>query len=1513
MKDIKYVQFFPMSKDQLEKYAIEITQPFTHNSDVRENTPADPRLGTIENAELCSTCNMNTHHCPGHFGYIRLSVPVYNPKYIDIIMCVLKCVCASCSKLLIESYPPSEKIHGYARLKMYRDRSEKVHACLACGAENVKYVEKGCIIMKQMATTGTFSTQSASDTYRIFQRITNVSLKKIGFNNELFSFSRDVLKSVYIPEGLDHPHAIRPESFIFTNVPVIPPQARPHIIQDGDRKEDDITDIYNSIIKKNQEIQRKLDGIQRKRTKNYDKSIDDLTFELQTHVFSLIDNKKVKAVSTALANANANHEASTSASTLSSAAKTSDRKVKGYAERLSGKQGHIQLNAGGKRSDQSARDVIVSAGPTLRVNEVGFPEYIARTLTVPEYVTEWNIDYMSKKLVTKIHTITCHFCNYTQNVKSRVFINICQACQNEGQSTSTHDHSHFCDNPTDEACRKLRTTTRVVNGVTLGQIEDAKYTITTKILPGSIENVIRQGRRINVKYSTSGFTTDFVDKLTDLVGLRVGDIVERHLQDGDPVIFGRQPTISIESIQGVRVRILRHGELPFQLPVPVTPAYNADFDGDEMNTHSIQSIEGRVECLVINTMQNHIVSRQGSAPVIGSVQNTLVGMFILTRSDEFITFDELCNIIVDSKKNWGVVRDFLHRVEKTYPNVVRPGNNRIPGRIGASIVFPKTLTYTLRTNVDIDHPDVIIHRGIIQPNSGPLCKKVIGRTRGSVTHVLYKHPFSPDIACDFLSDCQYVACEYIWRRGFSFGISDCIPTDISIIYKSRDTALIECENIQRSSKSASEKEILINGALNKAMDAAPLLAKKGMNKGKNNSLVIMAESGAKGSTINNGQISGIVGQQNIDGTRVPMKLSGGTRTLPCFSFYDNSPQARGFVTTSYIDGLKPTEMWFHALSGRRGVIDTGQKTAKSGYISKKMNKKMEDFVQHSNGAVYDTNGNIVCFMYGGDGMNAKQLVTIQKNKMTFPFFVDPQFVAVTIENEMGVNIECRRPLKSHEMNKILRHFDTSRGMTECQNHAMYNRRLILSKLLLDVTLNEECIETFEKRIVETYHFSRSEHGEAVGLIAGFSMGQPSTQMTLNTFQAAGVAAKDVTLGLPRLAEILDASENPSKSRCTFTLMHERLNDIKELQKIGLCQSELENEETLFAWNKVESEIVQTKIKDLIKTTEMYFTDENVSANHCLFSYSEYIPEWWFFEHAMFKDSEIIDLFIKSVKWVLRLKMDVVKMCSRGIKIKTIVDRIENSSVVSKKNIISCVASPECDGIIDIFVNYTMLKEKSGVGVSDIDLDSITTESETSFALSSSDDTDNTLISTLGFEYVICRNVVTEFVLNIDVSGIQGLNGSYTIDKIDGNWVCSIGGRNFLDILCLTYVNKTNAICDNMHEMFKTHGIEAARMFIIKELTKILSFDGTYISPRHISLIADAMTRRGVIMPVTRDGISKDASVLARGMFEQPIENFVKSAAFGEVDCMNSMSASIMMGKVAKTGMENVKIVEDIDV
>lgn len=484
LQKIGYLQFGALTAQEIRAISSgEVSVPVNRGSKETNGTPYDLRLGSLANGVDCETCGEKNSMCPGHFMHIELVTPVYNPVYINTVLGIMKCVCIKClSPRIPENTVPAGIMaqKKNMRFKLYKKKAEVLKQCPACQEPLPKlFLDKASIKMFYDEKKNAISI-TAREMNALLMQITGETMKLIGFNDGLSENKILQEDSINMLSEKTHVHEVRPEAFIFTVLPVLPTCARPWVLRGSERKDDDITDKYNTILKLNNRLRldSEMTGIApvagrgRKKTgKLSEVDRKKATDDLASNVWALIDNSKEKA-------------------------KNNARQQKGIAERLGGKTGHFQNNVGGKRVNYTARTVIVGGGDMLEMGWIGVPQHVAKTLTTPELVLEYNFQ----------------------------------------------EHQRL-----------------------LGL--------------GKINYVLRQGHNINVSEVTSNGAKPFIWKGT--TGLQKYDIVHRQLRDGDWGIFNRQPTLRIESMQGVQTKILPPDEYVFRVPVGMSRAFNFDYDGDK--------------------------------------------------------------------------------------------------------------------------------------------------------------------------------------------------------------------------------------------------------------------------------------------------------------------------------------------------------------------------------------------------------------------------------------------------------------------------------------------------------------------------------------------------------------------------------------------------------------------------------------------------------------------------------------------------------------------------------------------------------------------------------------------------------------------------------------------------------------------------------------------------------------------------------------------------------------------
>ena len=983
IKTIDAIRFSVWSPTEIRKYSVaEITAPETYDEDGMsvQGGLMDGRLGTLEPGQKCLTCGNTAARCPGHFGHIELAEPILHIAFIDNIYKLLLSTCRSCSRLKV----PQEDLDEFAKIRKREaaysvvsqkripeqilEKAKKAKECPHCGKTQYELIFTKPTIFIEKTEIGE-------------HRLLPVTIR------ERFS---QILDDDLILLRYD-PATARPEWFILQVMPVPPVTVRPSIIlETGIRSEDDLTHKMVDIIRVNQRLK------ESKEAGTPPLIVQDLVDLLQYHTTTYFDNE---------------------VSGIPQAHHRSGRPLKTLTQRLKGKEGRFRGSLSGKRVDFSSRTVI-SPDPNLDLSEVGVPESIAMKLTIPEIITEWNIERM-KKLV--------------------------------------------------------------ING--------------PNKFPGVNYIVRPDGVKIRL---------DFVeDRSTIADNLEIGYLVERHISNGDIVMFNRQPSLHQMSIMAHYVRVLP-GKT-FRLHPAVCPPYNADFDGDEMNLHVPQSEEARAESILLMRVQDQLISPRYGGPIIGGLRDYITGAYLLTKDDTLLTTQEFSNLAM------------LGSYEGELPKPAAKGKEgpMYTGKQLFSLFLPKDFNYVMTSKWSKGTKgvtkDVVIKNGELI--SGIIDKSSIGAEEPeSVLHRIAKD-YGNVQAKKFLNSFLIIVKQYITSYGFSYGFSDLeLPEKVrqgilDNIQKSYDTvndfisqAKKGTLKLTRGLSAEEALEAYIVNELSKARDKAGSTADQSFDE--TNAGRIMATTGARGSSLNIGQMAGALGQQSRRGKRL---LTGyNNRALPHFKEHDNNPDAHGFVKSNYRDGLSAIEFFFHAMGGREGLVDTAVRTQQSGYMQRRLINALEHIKLEYDGTVRDPTGHIIQFLYGEDGID------VAKSDHGEAFNVNRLIESQTI-------IDSGKKATKEEASEIAKKYTKT-----------YNTRLrnLVTDALLDAKLSKEGIETVGKKGLELFNKSKVEPGQAVGIVTAQSIGEPGTQMTLRTFHFAGIRERNVTLGLPRLIELVDARKKP---------------------------------------------------------------------------------------------------------------------------------------------------------------------------------------------------------------------------------------------------------------------------------------------------------------------------------------------------------------------------------------------------
>jgi len=489
--------------------------------------------------------------------------------------------------------------------------------------------------------------------------------------------------------------------------------------------------------------------------------------------------------------------------------------------------------------------------------------------------------------------------------------------------------------------------------VTSWNIEECKKFILSDTYPRAEYVVRTDGKRIRISPTAR-------DEILATFG--AGYVVERQLMDGDAVLFNRQPSLHRISIMCHSVRVLP-GKT-FRLNPVVCPPYNADFDGDEMNLHVVQSEEARVEAEMLMKVHQQIISPRHGHAIIKPQEDYVSGAYFFTRQTTDFSKSDACQLLAMAG---------INRLPKP------DRGERFSGKLILSMLLPKELNIKVKSKLcktkdPADDPDslIVIKNGIMV--SGALESKSY---ENEILEQIF-HGKGAEEARRFIDVSTHMLLDVISKQGLSVSLQNysLSPEAQKKLYDSQDAmkreieaAIVQYKNktLERSpgltlKESLEEKIMQITS---RSREASCALVEQSL--GFENTAIIMAKIGARGSLLNAIQMAAAVGQQAVRSKRLTRGYRG--RTLPHFKKKDLGAEARGFVFSSFKTGLSPIEFFHHSMGGRESLVNTAIRTARSGYMQRRLINALQDMVVMSDLSVRDSRGGIVQFMYGGDGQD----------------------------------------------------------------------------------------------------------------------------------------------------------------------------------------------------------------------------------------------------------------------------------------------------------------------------------------------------------------------------------------------------------------------------------------------------------------------------------------------------------------------------------------------------------------
>jgi DNA-directed RNA polymerase III subunit RPC1 len=1311
--------------------------------------PLDLRLGTSLRTNNCQTCGQNMVECIGHFGHIDLEVPVFHIGFFRLTIKLLQCVCKECGATLLS---------GQTKQKLLAQIS----------SPNLDYLKRKALHKKIVEMSKKISNCPECDASNGVVKKASGSVMKIAHAKYLNSTQ----VNIFVNENPENSSSLLNMKYELLN-----PEVVLNIFQ-RIRRED-----YGLVMVRNDKYMNPCDLLVTRIAVppvcirpsvvtdfRAGSNEDDITMKLTEIMLinDVIKKHKKDGAATKTLTETWDHLQIQCALYINSELNglplemQPKKFIRSFTQRLKGKQGRFRGNLSGKRVDFSGRTVI-SPDPNLKIDQVGVPVQVAKILTFPEVVNKCNI----------------------------------------------------------EKLRQL-----VING-------DENHPGATHIVEGT------SGRKKFLKYG---------DRKSAADNLRLGDVVERHLQDNDIVLFNRQPSLHKISIMAHRAKVMPHRTFRFN-ECACTP-YNADFDGDEMNLHLPQTYEAKAEAAVLMGLKYNLITPRSGEPLIAAIQDFISAGYLMTLKDTFLQKVQVMRLAAA----------LMDRSEKHQQRLVIPKPaiiSPIPMWTGKQIVelilnpyrkpdcvinlTTKNKSYSKNEEFCPKDGYIIIRKNKLL--AGCLDKTLLGS--GSKTSIFYTllRDVSEDAAIEGMWRLARMSPVFMSMRGMTLGIGDVKPTQgvnndkaklLQQGYSKVDTYISEFnDGTLKPSPGRTPRETLESLILRELSAIRDYCGSSCLNNlPSHNSPLTMAVCGSKGSFINVSQMIACVGQQAISGNRPADGFPG--RSLPLFDFYDDSPVAKGFVENSFFTGLIPAEFFFHTMAGREGLVDTAVKTAETGYMQRRLVKCLEDLASNYDGTVRTSTGEIVQFIFGEDGLDPACMEAKSGAVVDFEHVLEHIKAMKPYETEEPRNLEAMIALIDIEIKKqskilpmkflmdlkefifkkitvaseeakrihMIRESDAEHiKKYKGENQAEYVARKAMTATQLGEFV-DLCLSKARRAVIEP--------GTAVGAIAATSIGEPSTQMTLKTFHFAGVASMNITQGVPRIKEIINAVRQISTP---------------------VISVELSDPTDEVLARRVKARIEKTTLGEVSKHIEQVF-----------------MPDDCFVE------------ILLDAKRILLLQLEVTP------------ETIAHSIATAKLPVIVKPSQVE-------IINSTLIVVRPPQ-------------------------------QTAKMSFTLAMHYLKYHLASVVIKGLPNVQRCliHADEKTGKTYKLLAEGTDFKQVMAIPNVNTSRTTFNNALVIAEVLGIEAARKSIIDEITATMESHGITLDQRHIMLLADLMTFKGEVLGITRNGLVKmKESVFLLASFERTTDHLYEAAFYGQKDKISGVSECIITGNPISIGTGMFKI------
>jgi DNA-directed RNA polymerase beta' subunit len=497
------------------------------------------------------------------------------------------------------------------------------------------------------------------------------------------------------------------------------------------------------------------------------------------------------------------------------------------------------------------------------------------------------------------------------------------------------------------------------------------------------------------------------------------------------------------------------------------------------------------------------------------------------------------------------------------------------------------------------------------------------------------------------------------------------------------------------------------------------------------------------------------------------------------------------------------------------------------------------------------------------------------------------YIITNIQGQQGINSNSLvdiTPLEAFEMIEQVYSTLENGPYNKPTNlfKTLYYYYLSPKELLMVKRFNRAALTVLLQTIAVSYKRSIVTPGEMVGMTSGQSIGETSTQMTLNTFHFAGVSSKsNVTRGVPRIEEILSLSSEPKNPSMTVYLKQDE-------------EAEREKAQTIMYM------LEHTKLKEVVKMVEVCFDpdDLNTLISEDKTTMQQYREFESMIDECMGEDN--LTNGSEKSKWVIRMELDPTVMLEKNITMDDINFALSNGYGED----ISCVYSDYNSDKLVFRIRMNKLTSQSNKKAMQAKQVNSLDQSDQIYILKN--------FQEKLLENTILRGVkrLNKVILRKIKDNVVEMDGAYKKKDI---WVLDTIGTNMMDVLALDYIDAYRTFSNDIVEMYETLGIEAARQSIYNEMVEVIEFDGTYINYHHFSVLCDRMTFTHKMISMFRHGINNDnIGPIAKASFEETPQMFIMAAKHSELDTFRGVSANVMCGQEGYYGTSSFQVILDVE-